>query len=66
MIAIVMLLTASNALVMYSFYKDCDPTLNGTLLKPDQTVPLLVMELFLNAPGMAGIFVAATYSGTMR
>ena len=51
---------------MYAYYEDCDPLMSGKIEKPDQLMPYLVIEIFVNVPGMAGLFVAAAFSGTLR
>lgn len=51
---------------MYAYYEGCDPTKANIIDKVDQTVPRLVIEVFEDVPGMAGLFVSAALSGTMR
>ena len=51
---------------MYAFYENCDPYVQGDLEKIDQMIPHLVVKIFQGIPGMAGLFVAATYCGTLR
>ena len=55
-----------NGLVMYAYFKGCDPIFNGELKKPDQLAPYLVLKIFREYPGMTGLFVSAVYSGTLR
>ncbi|XP_076825675.1 sodium-coupled monocarboxylate transporter 2-like isoform X1 [Clavelina lepadiformis] len=54
-----------NGLVMYAYFKGCDPIFNGELKKPDQLAPYLVLKIFREYPGMTGLFVSAVYSGTL-
>lgn len=51
---------------MYAYYEDCDLIMSGKIEKPDQMIPYMVMEIFQDLPGMAGLFVAAAFSGTLR
>ncbi|XP_060101237.1 sodium-coupled monocarboxylate transporter 1 [Heteronotia binoei] len=54
-----------SGLSMYSVYKDCDPWTLGLVKSPDQLMPYLVMDILGNFPGVPGLFVAGTYSGTL-
>lgn len=51
--------------VAFAFYENCDPLKSGAIGKPDQIVPYMITDIFSDVPGMAGLFVAAAYSGTM-
>ncbi|XP_053113063.1 sodium-coupled monocarboxylate transporter 1-like [Hemicordylus capensis] len=52
-------------LCMYSIYKDCDPWTARVVSAPDQLMPYLVLEILGSVPGIPGLFVAGTYSGTL-
>ena len=52
--------------VMYAYYENCDLLKSEIIEKPEQMVPYLVLEIFQDVPGMAGLFVAASISGTLR
>ena len=52
--------------VMYAYFETCDPRFSGKIKTPDQSVPYMVVHIFQNASGLAGVFVAAVYSGTLR
>ncbi|XP_066490585.1 sodium-coupled monocarboxylate transporter 1-like [Tiliqua scincoides] len=62
-------LTLSSAtlsgLAMYSVFKDCDPWTAKKVAAPDQLIPYLVLQLWKDFPGIPGLFVAGTYSGTL-
>ena len=66
LIMTMILASTFNGCAMYAYFEGCDPVLAGRVEKVDQTVPYLVMEIFSNAPGMAGLFVSAAYSGMLR
>ncbi|XP_052608530.1 sodium/iodide cotransporter [Peromyscus californicus insignis] len=51
--------------VMFVVYKDCDPLLRGRISAPDQYMPLLVLDIFEDLPGVPGLFLACAYSGTL-
>jgi len=51
---------------MYAYYADCDPLGSNRIEKPDQLLPFMVLEIFQDLPGMAGLFVASIFSGTLR
>uniref|UniRef100_A0A8C3GZS7 Solute carrier family 5 member 12 n=1 Tax=Corvus moneduloides TaxID=1196302 RepID=A0A8C3GZS7_CORMO len=52
-------------LVMYSYYKSCDPWTAGFISAPDQLMPYFVMDIFSSMPGVPGLFVACAFSGTL-
>ena len=60
------LLSAITGCAMFAYYENCDPVLSDKLEKVDQVVPYLVVEIFSDLPGMAGLFVSAAYSGMLR
>ncbi|XP_024623163.1 sodium/iodide cotransporter [Neophocaena asiaeorientalis asiaeorientalis] len=52
-------------IVMFTFYLDCDPLLAGRISAPDQYMPLMVLDIFVDLPGVPGLFLACAYSGTL-
>ena len=52
--------------VMYAYFENCDPLMSNKIEKPDQIMPYMVLEIFQDLPGMAGLFVAAAFSATLR
>ncbi|XP_062974866.1 sodium-coupled monocarboxylate transporter 2 [Elgaria multicarinata webbii] len=52
-------------LVMYSYFRTCDPWTAGFISAPDQLMPYFVMIIFSSAPGLPGLFVACAFSGTL-
>ncbi|XP_078481188.1 sodium-coupled monocarboxylate transporter 2-like [Ciona intestinalis] len=59
------LIAVMTGCAMYVYYETCDPVLNGEVVKPDQLLPHLVVDIFQEVPGMAGLFVSAAFSGTL-
>ncbi|XP_078483824.1 LOW QUALITY PROTEIN: sodium-coupled monocarboxylate transporter 1-like [Ciona intestinalis] len=49
----------------YAYYEHCDPLSSGQISKPDQLIPFMAVDIFNSIPGMAGLFVAGVYSGTL-
>ncbi|XP_028622952.1 sodium-coupled monocarboxylate transporter 2 [Grammomys surdaster] len=54
-----------SGLIMYSYFKDCDPWTSGLISAPDQLMPYFVMEIFATMPGLPGLFMACAFSGTL-
>ncbi|XP_051888658.1 LOW QUALITY PROTEIN: sodium-coupled monocarboxylate transporter 1-like [Pristis pectinata] len=52
-------------LVMYAVYETCDPIKANKISNTNQLMPLLVVEILNQTPGVAGLFVASAYSGTL-
>ncbi|NXG52913.1 SC5AC protein, partial [Psilopogon haemacephalus] len=52
-------------LVMYSYYRSCDPWTAAFISAPDQLMPYFVMDIFSSMPGVPGLFVACAFSGTL-
>ncbi|XP_060038308.1 sodium/iodide cotransporter [Erinaceus europaeus] len=52
-------------IAMFALYVDCDPLLAGRISAPDQYMPLLVLDIFEDFPGVPGLFLACAYSGTL-
>ena len=63
---VLLLNSALNGVSMYAYFEGCDPLRSGKFKDRNQYVPYLVVQLFENAPGMAGLFVSAAYSGMLR
>ncbi|XP_055975759.1 sodium/iodide cotransporter [Sorex fumeus] len=56
---------ASCGMVMFAFYASCDPLRTGRISAPDQYMPMLVLDIFRDLPGVPGLFLACAYSGTL-
>jgi len=63
--AIVFCIGMMNGIPMFSYFKGCDPIKSGEIKFADQFVPLMVVKLFKNFPGFAGLFVSSIYSGML-
>ena len=53
--------------VMYAYYanEQCDPLLAGFVSNGNQVAPYFVMDILSNLPGLAGLFLAALFSGAL-
>lgn len=54
-----------NGLLIYALYHDCDPLQTGLAKQKDQLVPLLVMNVLGEYPGLTGCFVAGVFSAAL-
>ena len=50
------ILTALAGIVIYAFYKNCDPVLEGRIKSGGQLLPLFVVETMGRHSGLSGIF----------
>ena len=64
-IGLLTLLCSFAGMVAYSYYRDCDPIKSKQVEKQDQLIPLFVMQLLGDYPGMPGLFVAGVFSGAL-
>jgi len=64
-ISILFFMGAMNGVPMVSYFKGCDPLKAGEIDFADQMIPFMVMRLFRNMPGFAGLFVSSVYSGML-
>ncbi|XP_041376730.1 sodium-coupled monocarboxylate transporter 1-like [Gigantopelta aegis] len=52
-------------LVLFAYYHDCDPLFSRRVSKPDQIVPLFMMDILSFAPGLPGLFVSCIFSAAL-
>lgn len=52
-------------ILMFAFYKDCHPVGVNIIATNDQLLPLFVMDILADYPGIPGIFVACVFSGSL-
>lgn len=58
-------LCAYNGLLLYATYHDCDPLTTKLAKAKDQLVPLLVMDILKDLPGLPGLFISGIFSGAL-
>ncbi|CAL1538169.1 unnamed protein product [Lymnaea stagnalis] len=54
-----------SGLVMFAYYQGRDPILNRRISTRDQLLPLFVMDIFGDLPGMTGLFIACIFSAAL-
>ena len=52
-------------LVMYAYFRGCDPVKSQQIGSGDQLLPLFVMRTMSDVPGLPGLFVAGILSGSL-
>lgn len=65
-IAVITLMVCYTGLLVYATYYDCDPVKTKLAKASDQLVPLLVMKVVGDYPGVPGLFVAGIFSAALR
>ncbi|XP_069128957.1 sodium-coupled monocarboxylate transporter 2-like [Argopecten irradians] len=60
-------LACGEGLVAYAYFtaKGCDPFVSKLVTNPNQLIPVMVVELFRDYPGMSGMFLAAVTAATL-
>lgn len=56
---------AYNGLLLHAMYHDCDPLTTKLAKHNDQLVPLLVMNVLGEIPGLTGCFIAGVFSAAL-
>lgn len=62
MASIMSLTLCFTGLAIYSKYHNCDPLEEGRITSYDQLMPLYVMDMLSDYPGVPGLFVAGIFS----
>lgn len=52
-------------LVLYAFYRRCDPFLTRRVLTTEQLLPLFVDDIGSHVPGFLGVWITAIYSASL-
>lgn len=64
-VCVVMCLCTYNGLLIYTTYKNCDPLTTKLAKVRDQLLPLFVMDVLGDMPGLSGIFIAGVFSAAL-
>ena len=64
-VIILMLLCSYNGLLIYATYKNCDPLTTKLARAKDQLLPLFVMDVLGELPGLSGLFIAGVFSAAL-
>ncbi|XP_037051954.1 sodium-coupled monocarboxylate transporter 1 [Bradysia coprophila] len=60
-----MLLCTYNGLLIYATYRTCDPLTTKLAKARDQLLPLFVMDVLGQFPGLSGLFIAGVFSAAL-
>lgn len=52
-------------LLIHATYFDCDPLTTKLAKAKDQVLPLMVMEILHDVPGLSGLFIAGVFSASL-
>lgn len=63
--ALVFGLSSLIGIVMYAFYATCYPVKYGIITKADQLLPLFVMDILGDYPGLPGLLLSTIFSGSL-
>jgi len=63
--ALVILLSGLMGVILYAYYANCDPLKAKYISDIDQIFPYFVMEVLSDKPGLAGVFLACIFSGSL-
>lgn len=64
-VSLMIFLCVYNGLLLYATYHDCDPLTTKLAKAKDQMMPLLVMEILQDIPGLSGLFIAGVFSAAL-
>lgn len=62
MLTALSVVTCFSGLAIYSKYHNCDPSLQKRITSPDMLMPLYVMDMLSDTPGVPGLFIAGDIS----
>lgn len=57
--------TSFSGLVIYYYYRTCDPLTQGRITTRDQNMPIYVVDALGHLPGLSGLFVAGIFSASL-
>lgn len=64
-VSFMIFLCCFNGLLLFATYHDCDPLTTKLAKAKDQLMPLLVMEILRDIPGLPGLFIAGVFSAAL-
>lgn len=65
LIGFTQIIAVVTGIVMYAFYAHCDPLTTERITKQDQLIPLFIVDLVGNVPGMSGLLVSCAFSASL-
>ena len=63
--AFLLLMVGWLGMVVYAVYVECDPITTKQVRTQDQVLPLLVLQVAGDVPGLPGLFMAGVFSGSL-
>uniref|UniRef100_A0AAG5CZG0 Sodium/solute symporter n=1 Tax=Anopheles atroparvus TaxID=41427 RepID=A0AAG5CZG0_ANOAO len=64
-IILLMMTCFYNGLLIYATFYDCDPLTTGLAKAKDQLLPVLLMKVLGDIPGLAGLFISGIFSASL-
>ncbi|KAG5314760.1 SC5A8 protein, partial [Acromyrmex insinuator] len=64
-VTMLILMCGYSGMLIYAWYHECDPLTTKLARAKDQLLPLLVMNVLGNFPGLPGLFVAGVFSAAL-
>ncbi|XP_036356759.1 sodium-coupled monocarboxylate transporter 2-like isoform X1 [Octopus sinensis] len=64
-LTIILMICCLIGMVLYDFYKTCDPKSLMLITQGDQLLPLFVMDILGQMQGLPGLFVSCLFSGAL-
>lgn len=64
-VCVLMALCSYNGLLIYATYRNCDPLTTKLAKAKDQLLPLFVMDILGELPGLPGLFIAGVFSAAL-
>ncbi|XP_059488854.1 sodium-coupled monocarboxylate transporter 1-like [Neocloeon triangulifer] len=58
-------LSSATGMLIYASYQSCDPLSSGRVKRPDQLLPMYVLDVAGHIPGFTGLFVAGVFSAAL-
>lgn len=62
---VVELIAVLSGMCLYAYFAGCDPLTSGQVQKEDQLMAYLMVDLFQNTPGVAGLLISAVFSASL-
>lgn len=57
--------TSFSGIVIYYYYRKCDPLLAKRITNSDQIMPIYIVDVLSHIPGISGLFVAGIFSASL-
>lgn len=64
-LGVVEIAAVATGMTMYGYYAYCDPLSEGRVGRPDQLIPLFIMDLFQSVPGLPGILLGGAFCASL-